>query len=147
MISRLDQLEENRLVNSLVRVGKDQQKMKAEQLAGSDTIVMQRIFSGNAADITLTTIGFNDKAFYLVFTPDSTEFNTSIVYKMEYTYTEVTGSGGTSTISAQRLKVGTDNVQRWLFVLNGSDFFPTASVSIKFFLWASGPGTMTTEVI
>jgi hypothetical protein len=144
-MNRLDQLPENRITATLARIKADQRQLKASQLAGSDTVVMRRIFSANAADITFTTVHFNDKAFYLIFTPDDVTFNTSIIYKMEYTYSQ--GSGNSVTIIAERQKVDVGNVQRWLFTLECSDSFPNSSVGIKFFLWASGPGTMTTQTI
>ena len=144
-MNRLDQLPENRLTATLARINADQRDFKGTQLAGSDTIVMRRFFSANTADITFTNVHFNDKAFYLIFTPDDVTFNTSIIYKMEYTYTQ--GSGNSVTIIAERQKVDTGNIQRWLFTLQCSDSFPNSLVTIKFYLWASGSGTMTTEIV
>lgn len=144
-MSRLDQLPENKFANTLDRIIADQRDFKGTQLAGSDTIVMRRIFSANAADISFTNVHFNDSAFYLIFTPDDVTFNTSLIYKMEYAYTE--GSGNSVAIIAEQQKVDTGNVQRWLFALQCSDSFPNSLVTIKFFLWASGSGTMTTEII
>lgn len=114
----------------------DIQQLKQYQLSGEDSIRMQRIFSEDAYDWSKVNVMFDDTAFNLVFTPESTDFDTSLVYKMEYTYTE-SGSGSSVQIDVERQKVEAGNVQKWLFVVTGSDFFPNALVTIKFYFWAS----------
>lgn len=144
-MSRLGELPEERFIGLVEDLTRHQEQLKTFQPSGSDSVLMQRIFSDNAADITITNVDFDSKAFNLVFTPDDTTLNTSLVYKMEYTYTE--GTGNTVEIFVERQKVEAGNVQKWLFALLGSDFFPNSEVTIKFYFWASGPGTFSTVML
>jgi len=124
---------------------KDIQDFKSFARAGSDSIRMYRIFSANASDKTMTNVEFNNTRFRLTFTPDAGA-ERGLVYKMEYTYTEASGSGISSVqIDVERENVdNADGSQTWLVSVSGSDFFPNPLVNIKFYFWASGTGTFST---
>lgn len=123
------------------QVLKDIDEFKQFQRSGQDSVRMYRVFSGVAADKTVTSVAFNNRKFRLIFTPDQGA-ERGLVYKMEYTYTE--GSGDPVQILTERENVDNDDgSQSWLFVVNGSDFFPNSSIGIKFYFWASGTGTFS----
>lgn len=124
---------------------RDAEEIKKLQLGGEDSVRMYRIFSEAAYDKQLTGVEFNNKKFRLKFTP-AAGADRGLVYKMEYTYTEASGTGiGSVIISTERESVSeSDGSQTWIFVVSGSDFFPNPDVRIKFYFWASGEGTFTT---
>lgn len=134
---------DEQFANDIKQLLKDIEQFKNPQRSGQDSNRMYRIFSEDAIDKTCLGVTFDNTAFRLTFTPDSTQFDTSIVYKMEYTYTE--DPNGFVQIETEREKVNSDNSQSWLFVVSGSDFFPSAYVNLKFYFWASGYGTFTIE--
>lgn len=123
------------------RLQKDLEEFKQFQRSGQDSIRTHRIFSDDAVDKALTDVMFNDKKFRLTFTPDAGK-ERGLVYKMEYTYTE--GSGSSVQIESERENVDNDDgSQTWLFIVSGSDFFPNSLVNMKFYFWASGTGTFS----
>lgn len=124
---------------------KDIQDFKGFARAGADSVRMVRVFSANASDKTLTNVQFRNRRFRLTFTPDDGA-ERGLVYKMEYTYTEASGSGISSVqIDVERENVdNADGSQTWLFSVSGSDFSPNPLVNIKFYFWASGNGTFIT---
>lgn len=124
---------------------RDAEEIKKFQLGGEDSVRMYRIFSGSSFDKQLTNVQFNNKKFRLKFTP-AAGAERGLVYKMEYTYTEASGSGISSVqILTERESVSLgDGSQTWVFVVQGSNFFPNPDVRIKFYFWASGEGTFTT---
>ena len=113
--------------------------------SGADSIRMYRVFSALTADKTLTTVKLNNKRFRLIFTPDD-GVDRGLVYKMEYTTVQTTGSGISSvTIATERETVSlADGTQSWIFGCTGSDYYPNPLITIKFYFWASGTGTFTT---
>lgn len=124
---------------------KDIEEYKQFARSGQDSVRMYRVFSNNAADVTKTGVTFKNTRFRLTFEPtDGGE--KGLVYKMEYTYTESSGPG----ISSVQVDVERENVdnslgiQTWLVSISGSDFFPNPLVTMKFYFWASGPGTFYT---
>lgn len=120
---------------------KDVEDFKQYQRSGQDSIRMYRIFSG-VVDFSKAGVTFTNTRFRLTFTPDDGA-ERGLVYKMEYTYTE--GSGSSVQIDVERENVDNDDgSQTWLFSVSGSDFFPNSLVQIKFYFWASGNGTFST---
>jgi len=120
---------------------KDIEEFKQFQRSGQDSIRMYRVFSDLASDKDITNVMFNNRKFRLTFTPDDGA-ERGLVYKMEYTYTE--GSGSSVAVLSERESVDNDDgSQSWLFIINGSDFFPNTLVSMKFYFWASGTGTFS----
>lgn len=125
---------------------RDIEAYKAFARSGQDSIRMYRIFSDVAADKTLTNVRFNNRRFRLTFTPDNGA-ERGLVYKMTYTFTESSGPDISSVrIDFERENVdNADGSQTWLFSVSGSDFFPNPLVTMKFYFWASGTGTFTTQ--
>ena len=120
---------------------KDIEEFKQFQRSGQDSIRMYRVFSDLASDKDITNVMFNNRKFRLTFTPDDGA-ERGLVYKMEHTYTE--GSGSSVAVLSERESVDNDDgSQSWLFIINGSDFFPNTLVSMKFYFWASGTGTFS----
>lgn len=124
---------------------KDVEEFKGFARSGSDSIRMYRVFTQAAADKTMTGVTFRNTRFRLTFTPDDGG-DKGLVYKMEYTFVEASGPGISSVqIDAERESVdNADGSQTWLFSVSGSDFFPNPLVTIKFYFWASGPGSFST---
>jgi len=124
---------------------KDIEEYKQFARSGQDSVRMYRVFSANASDKTMTGVTFRNTRFRLTFQPDD-QGARGVVYKMEYTYTEASGGG----ISSVQVDVERENVdsaigtQSWLVSVSGSDFFPNPLVNIKFYFWASSPGTFFT---
>lgn len=136
---------EEQLAVDLAGLIKDVEEYKQFARSGQDSVRMYRIFSNNAADYTTTNVQFRNRRFRLTFEPvDGGE--RGLVYKMEYTYTEASGSGISSVqIDVERENVDNSiGVQTWLVSVSGSDFFPNPLVTMKFYFWASGYGTFYT---
>lgn len=143
-MTRISELPENQVDKALAELVEAFEAIKAYQRSGADSVQLLRVFTDDVADVVLTNVQFNDKAFYLVFTPDDNPFDAGLVYKMDYTDDQV---GGVADILVERQAIEEGNVQKWLFALNGSDFFPVTSVSLKFYLWTTGPGTISIELL
>lgn len=125
-------------VASARKLLKDLEEYKKFQRGGQDSLRMYRIFSDDASDKTLTDVEFNNKKFRLTFTPDDGA-ERGLVYKMEYA---VSGDPVESFVQRENPD-NVDGSQSWIFVISGSDFFPSALVNIKFYFWASGTGTFS----
>lgn len=122
---------------------KDIEDYKQFARSGSDSVRMYRVFSQNAADFSKAGVTFKNTRFRLTFTPDDGA-ERGLVYKMEYTYTE--GSGNSVQVDVERENVNNDDgSQSWLVSISGSDFFPNSLVTMKFYFWASGTGTFSTQ--
>ena len=129
----------------LNRLIQDIEEFKQFQRSGQDSVRMYRIFSDDAYDVEYTSVGFNNRKFRLTFTPEDGAAR-GLVYKMEYTYTE--GSGNSVQVFSERENVDNDDgSQTWLFILNGSDFFPNSQVRMKFYFWASGRGNFSIDTL
>lgn len=145
-MTRIDELPDNAFVTEIKALEIEIDNFKKYQLSGYDSVRLKRIFSANPSDLSVTNVDFNSKAFELIFTPTDSSSNTSLVYKMEYEYTEDPGASSIQ-VFVERQKVEAGNVQKWLFALNGSNFDPNPLVTFKFYFWASGSGTFTTQML
>lgn len=126
-------------VRNLIR---DIEEYKQFARSGQDSVRMYRIFSQNSFDWSKTNVKFRDTRFRLTFVPENGA-DYGLVFKMEYTYTE--GSGNSVQIDVEREQVVNDSgYQTWLVSVSGSDFFPNSLVRMKFYFWATSPGTFFT---
>lgn len=133
----------DQFVADVKKLMNDLTEYKQFQRSGQDSIRMYRVFSDDAVDKTLTSVGFMNKKFRLTFYPDNGA-DRGLVYRMEFTMDQ--SPGGSVIPFAERENVDNeDGSQTWLFIMNGSDFFPTPLVELKFYFWASGTGTFTIE--
>lgn len=145
-MGRIDELPDNAFVIEVKALEIEIDNLKKYQLSGYDSVRLKRIFSASPSDLIVTGVDFDSKAFELIFTPTDSSSNTSLVYKMEYEYTEDLTASSVG-IFVERQKVEPGNIQKWLFALNGSNFDPNPLVTFKFYFWASGNGTFTTQML
>lgn len=143
---RITELNDNSVVRRIHALQKLRDDIKAAgQRFGSDSVVTQRIFSGNAYDIEVTDVQFNNRVVEVVFTPSNTaDTSTSLVYKMKFT---TTSSGYVDSSWVERLKP-VNGVQKWRLYLSGNQPpYQAAWWRAKFYFYASGSGTFTATLI
>lgn len=143
-MNRLDGLAENSLVARVKRLMALSNELKSAQRFGSGSVRTSRVFSGNASDFQATSIGFNNRVIEVTFTPaDTTVGNTSLAYKMDFTYTTV---GGSIDVITERL-VPSGPEQKWRLYLEGSDVSPVTSADFKFYFYTNGGGSFTAQLV
>lgn len=136
------QRPESFFIEDVQQLARDVAEFKQPQRGGLDSVRMYRVFSQNAVDKTVPDVRFANRRFRLTFTPENTDHDTSIVYKMEYKVTQDGTNGMQVEMEREKVVPGT-NKQSWLFVLTGSDYYPVPNAYFKFYFWASGKGTFT----
>lgn len=143
-MSRLERVGPT-LTRVLADADRESKAIKSSQLAGSDSVRQQRIFSDGSFDVEYADVTGSNAKFYLVFTPDDTIFNTSLVYRMEVLIDQP--DTNTALVYWERLRVASGNVQRWEFRVQGNDATPVSYVRLKFYFWATGNGIFAVEPI
>lgn len=146
MSDRLDSVPDEAIITEIKELDKYYRQLRADQFSGADSIRMARVFTANTYDLQLNNVGFVDGAFYLIFTPDNPN---TIAYKMEF---KIVAQDTTNQLffdnAVERQKANTaTGEQRWMIVPQGSDFYRTSFVQFKFYVWASGGGTISTQMV
>lgn len=143
---RIGELPKNKIISVIKELERLYRQLRAAQFSGADSVRMSRVFTANAYDLQLNNVGFVDGSFWLIFTPHKPN---TIAYKMEF---KIVAQDTTNQLffdnSVERQKVNTETGEaRWLIVPQGSDFYRTSYAQFKFYVWASGGGTLTTQMV
>lgn len=147
-MSRVDFLPEEELSNRLLELRKNLDEIKTLQFIGSDMVRNYLVSSADQWDTTSSTSGsgagavaFHD--YRLTFTPDTDNVLAGAAYQFDYVFDHTVGNADVS-ISICREKITSGNIQTWLIRLRLSFFAAgTTTTTIKFYLFASSPGTIS----
>lgn len=138
---RIDNLSQNRLTDTVRRVGTGMQEIKNQQRFGSSSAVMYRVFSPDTWDITVNDVGSYNKIVEVVFTPDDPTANLGGVLRMEY---KGGGTAGADPIVEALTPSG--GISKWRLYLQGSDASPWTQ-RFKFYFFTNANGTFSASLI
>ncbi|WP_437770605.1 hypothetical protein [Arthrobacter sp. KNU40] len=140
-MSVLDQLPEGELQRLTRELDASQREIKSPQPIGSSGVMMGIVTSGNPIDVTVPAGDARD--VLLSYTPADTAFGGGLVYRA---YQSTNGGLNFNEINvSQRLRVGSDNVQKWrIQYFNGSG---GTAINLKFLFLCIGSGTFTASLV
>lgn len=145
-MNRVDQLDENRLVDRIHTVVETINDLRTTpQAFSSDSVITYRIFSTNAYDFRATSVGYNNRIIEVTFTPTE-NIKTGLGGVLRFDYDMVTSGPSSIETIVERL-VPSGGISKWRLYLSGSNSFPNATVDYKFYFFANGSGTFSAALV
>lgn len=146
-MGRIDLLPENELVRRVSALTRLRDQLKNKQIFGSDSVRTARVFTDAEYDIEVTNIGFNNRVVLVTLTPDDTTYgNSALAYSLHVEGVQAQNPNSFVDLFVER-DVPANGVQQWKIYLQGSDFYPTAWVRLKFYFYATGSGQISASLI
>lgn len=139
-MSVLDQLPDGEGVRLIHQIESDQREIKSRQNVGSSAV--QILYFANSATYDITVPANDPRDVLLSYTPSQLAFGGGLAF---YTYQSINGGAFTSVEPMHRLRVGSDNIQRWrIQYFNGSSSTP---LNIRYALMGIGSGAISASLV
>lgn len=150
-MSPLDRLPENAFKVELSRRAAESQQLKGSfQAFGSTSVKTHRIFSPNIYDIQFNASPIPGTVVVhqvdVEFIPDDMTFGGAFCYQVLARYLDLSNNPATWYFRIAERKPSINGRQQWSFY-HLSFGYATDSVRLKFYFFATGSGTFTTNVI
>lgn len=146
-MGRIDLLPKNELVRRVSALTRLRDQLKAKQIFGSDSVRTARVYTADAYDIEVTDVQFNNRVVLVTLTPDDTTYGESaLAYSIHVEGTAAANPNSVVDLFVER-DVPANGVQQWKIYLQGSDFYPTSWVRLKFYFYATGSGQISASLI
>lgn len=136
----LDQLPEGESVRLIHEIERDQREVKARQSVGSSAV--QIVFYANPVAYDITVPANDPRDVLLQVTPRQLAFGGGLVF---YAYQSVNGGPWRSIEPMHRIRVGSDNIQRWrIQYFNGDS---GTALNVRYALMGIGYGTISASLV
>lgn len=143
-MSVVERLPEGGTFAAMREIREASSEIKAAQTTGSSQVIMKQISSQSTWDITVPA--GQTKDVLVVFTPSDLAFGGGLVYRVMSDSQQFGGATVRSELLlSSRLRVTSDNKQRWQFrVFNSA---ATDDAKFKFFFTCVGSGTFSCSLV
>lgn len=129
----------------LLRVSAEQKG--AVQTFSSDSVMTNVVQSENPYDIQVNSLGFNNRAIEIVYTPTEVTFaGQGTILKFWWTETYASTSN-TAQAYPDELEPAANGVQKFRLYLSGNDANPPAWGRYKFYFETIGSGTFAASLL